>query len=70
LNLTSDKLGIIQLTCTVIKSGVDLKKRFKKILDRHPHTNLSSDAAKELIALELYEQVAKDFPKDDLKPID
>ena len=51
------------MTCTVVKSGVDLKERFKKILDRHPDTNLSSKAAKELLASELYEQVAKDFCK-------
>ena len=45
---------------TVIKDGVDLKKRFKRVLDRHPNTNMESDAAKDLIALELYEQVARD----------
>lgn len=45
---------------TVIKDGVDLKKRFKRVLDRHPNTNMESDAAKDLIALELYEQVIRD----------
>tara|TARA_Y100000593_G_C4091656_1_gene228821 strand:+ start:344 stop:535 length:192 start_codon:yes stop_codon:yes gene_type:complete len=58
-----DKLGKIQTSFTSIKSGVDLKKRFKRVLDRHPNTNMGSDAAKNLIALELYEQVVKDSPK-------
>tara|TARA_B100000029_G_scaffold501548_1_gene575202 strand:+ start:276 stop:467 length:192 start_codon:yes stop_codon:yes gene_type:complete len=58
-----DKLGKIQTSFTSIKSGVDLKKRFKRVLDRHPNTNMASDAAKSLIALELYEQVVKDSPK-------
>ena len=61
--LTPDKLGKIQTSFTSIKSGVDLKKRFKRVLDRHPHTNLSSDAAKELISKELYEQLINDSPK-------
>ena len=61
MNLTIDKLGMIQSTCTIIKSGVDLKKRFKQVLDRHPHTNMDSDAAKDLIAVELYEQVERDI---------
>jgi hypothetical protein len=52
---------MIQSTCTIIKSGVDLKKRFKQVLDRHPHTNMDSDAAKDLIAVELYEQVERDI---------
>ena len=52
----------MQSSCTVIKSGVDLKKRFKKILDKYPDSNLSSDAAKEIIAAELYKQVSQDFP--------
>ena len=55
-----DKLGKIQTSFTSIKSGVDLKKRFKKVLDRHHHTNLSSDAAKDFISIELYEQVIRD----------
>ena len=62
MSLLSNKIDIIQCTCTILKSGVDLKKRFKKILDKYPDSNLSSDAAKEIIALELYKQVSRDFP--------
>lgn len=57
------KLNRIVTSFTVIKDGVDLKERFKRVLDRHPNTNMGSDAAKDLIALELYEQVIKDSPK-------
>tara|TARA_R110002020_G_scaffold464642_1_gene685497 strand:+ start:804 stop:986 length:183 start_codon:yes stop_codon:yes gene_type:complete len=57
-------LGKMITSFTVIKDGVDLKKRFKKVLDRHPHTNLSSDAAKNLISMELYQQVIKDENND------
>ena len=58
-----NSLGKIVTSFTVIKDGVDLKKRFKRVLDRHPNTNMGSDAAKDLIAIELYEQVIKDSPK-------
>ena len=60
MKLTSDKLGKLQTTFTVVKSGVDLKARFKKVLARHSHDNLGSESAQELIAFELYEQVLKD----------
>ena len=58
-----NSLGKIVTSFTVIKDGVDLKKRFKRVLDRHQNTNMGSDAAKDLIAIELYEQVIKDSPK-------
>tara|TARA_R100000808_G_scaffold5823_1_gene17563 strand:- start:10710 stop:10889 length:180 start_codon:yes stop_codon:yes gene_type:complete len=58
-----NNLGKIVTSFTVIKDGVDLKKRFKRVLDRHPNTNMGSDAAKDLISIELYEQVIKDSPK-------
>jgi len=58
-----ERFDEIITTFTVIKDGVDLKKRFEKVLDRHPNTNMGSKAARQLIALELYEQVMIDSPK-------
>ena len=58
--ITTDKRGVVQANFTIIKDGVDLKKRFKNVLDEHPFTNLYSDAAKQLIATQLYDEVMKD----------
>ena len=46
-----------------IKDGVDLKKRFFKVLDEHPFANLWSKAAKKVIAGELCDEVMKDSTK-------
>ena len=58
-----DKLGKLQSTCTCIKDGVDLQKEFREILNGHPFANMWSDAAKSLIALELFKVVEKDCCK-------
>lgn len=54
-----DLNGLVSNT-TIIKDGVDLKERFVKVLDDHPFANMWSNAAKKVIASELYEAVMKD----------
>ena len=54
-----DLNGLVSNT-TIIKDGVDLKERFIKVLDTHPFANMWSNAAKKVIAGELYEAVMKD----------
>ena len=54
-----DLNGLVSNT-TIIKDGVDLKERFVKVLDDHPFANMWSNAAKKVIAGELYEAVMKD----------
>jgi len=54
-----DLNGLVSNT-TIIKEGVDLKSRFVKVLDEHPFANMWSNAAKKVIASELYEAVMRD----------
>ena len=54
------ELGKLVSNTTIIKDGVDLKKRFFKVLDEHPFANLWSKAAKKVIAGELCDEVMKD----------
>ncbi len=54
-----DLNGLVSNT-TIIKDGVDLRERFLKVLDDHPFANMWSNAAKKVIAGELYEAVMKD----------
>ena len=54
-----DLNGLVSNT-TIIKDGVDLKERFVKVLHDHPFANMWSNAAKKVIAGELYEAVMKD----------
>ena len=54
------ELGTLISNYTHIKDGVDLKERFVKVLDDHPFANMWSNAAKKVIAGELYEAVMKD----------
>ena len=58
-----DLNGLVSNT-TIIKDGVDLKERFLKVLDDHPFANMWSNAAKKVIAGELYEAVMKDSMKE------
>ena len=54
------EMGTLISNYTHIKDGVDLKARFLKVLDEHPFANMWSNAAKKVIAGELYEAVMKD----------
>ena len=54
------EMGTLISNYTHIKDGVDLKERFLKVLDDHPFANMWSNAAKKVIAGELYEAVMKD----------
>ena len=53
-------LGELVSNTTIIKDGVDLKKRFHDVLDNHPLTYHWSDGAKSMIALKFYDEVMKD----------
>ena len=53
-------MGTLISNYTHIKDGVDLKARFLKVLDDHPFANMWSNAAKKVIAGELYEAVMRD----------
>jgi len=54
------EMGTLISNYTHIKDGVDLKARFLKVLDDHPFANMWSNAAKKVIAGELYEAVMRD----------
>ena len=54
------EMGTLISNYTHIKDGVDLKARFLKVLDEHPFANMWSNAAKKVIAKELYMEVMKD----------
>jgi len=54
------EMGTLISNYTHIKDGVDLRERFLKVLDDHPFANMWSNAAKKVIAGELYEAVMKD----------
>ena len=58
------KVGTLVSNYTHIKDGVDLKARFFKVLDGHPFANMWSNAAKKIIAKELYLEVMKDSLQD------
>ena len=58
------KVGTLISNYTHIKDGVDLKERFYKVLDGHPFANMWSNAAKKVIAKELYLEVMKDSLQD------
>ena len=54
------EMGTLISNYTHIKDGVDLRERFLKVLDDHPFANMWSNAAKKVIAGELYEAVMRD----------
>ena len=54
------EMGTLISNYTHIKDGVDLKARFFEVLDGHPFANMWSNAAKKVIAKELYLEVMKD----------
>ena len=53
-------LGELVSNTTIIKDGVDLKKRFHDVLDNHPLTYHWSDGVKSMIDLKFYDEVMKD----------
>ena len=45
---------------TVIKDGVDLKKRFVDVFENHPLTYAWSDGVKKMMSMKLLDEVMKD----------
>ena len=54
------KLGELVSNVTIIKDGVDLKKRFIDVFENHPLTYAWSDGVKKVIAMRLFDEVMKD----------
>ena len=54
------QLGRLVSNTTIIKDGVDLKKRFYDVLENHPLTYHWSDGTKDMISLKFYDEVMKD----------
>ena len=57
------ELGKMVTNFTVIKDGVNLRKRFFDVLENHPLTYHWSDGVKDMIALKFYNEVIKDCTK-------
>ena len=57
------QLGRLVSNTTIIKDGVDLKKRFYDVLENHPLTYHWSDGVKDMISLKFYDEVMKDATK-------
>ena len=53
-------VGELVSNFTIIKDGVDLKKRFHNVFDNHPLTYHWSDGVKKTISLKLLDEVMKD----------
>ena len=53
-------VGDLVSNFTIIKDGVDLKKRFHDVFDNHPLTYHWSDGVKKTISLKLLDEVMKD----------
>ena len=53
-------MGELVSNTTIIKDGVDLKKRFHDVRDHHPLTYHWADGVKDMIALKFYDEVMKD----------
>ena len=54
------KIGELVSSFTIIKDGVDLKKRFHNVFDNHPLTYHWSEGIKKMISLKFYDEVMKD----------
>ena len=54
------KLGELVSNVTIIKDGVDLKKRFIDVFENHPLTYAWSDGVKKVMAMRLFDEVMKD----------
>ena len=57
------KMGKLSSNVTIIKDGVDLKKRFHNVFDNHPLTYHWSDGVKKMISTKLLDEVMKDATK-------
>jgi len=57
------EMGKLVSNTTIIKDGVDLKKRFYDVLENHPLTYHWSDGAKNMISMKFYDEVMKDATK-------
>jgi len=54
------EMGKLVSNVTIIKDGVDLKKRFIDVFENHPLTYAWSDGVKKVIAMRLFDEVMKD----------
>ena len=57
------QLGKLVSNTTIIKDGVDLKKRFYDVLENHPLTYHWSEGVKSMISMKFYDEVMKDATK-------
>ena len=57
------QLGKLVSNTTIIKDGVDLKKRFYDVLENHPLTYHWSEGVKSMISMKFYDEVMKDSTK-------
>ena len=57
------QLGKLVSNTTIIKDGVNLKKRFYDVLENHPLTYHWSEGVKSMISLKFYNEVMKDATK-------
>tara|TARA_Y100001951_G_scaffold58319_1_gene46329 strand:- start:122 stop:304 length:183 start_codon:yes stop_codon:yes gene_type:complete len=57
------ELGKLISNTTIIKDGVDLKKRFIDVFENHPLTYAWSDGVKKMMSIKLYDEVMKDSTK-------
>ena len=57
------QLGKLVSNTTIIKDGVNLKKRFYDVLENHPLTYHWSDGVKDMISMKFYDEVMKDATK-------
>jgi len=54
------EMGKLVSNTTIIKDGVNLKKRFYDVLENHPLTYHWSEGVKDMISLKFYDEVMKD----------
>ena len=57
------QLGKLVSNTTIIKDGVDLKRRFYDVLENHPLTYNWSEGVKSMISMKFYDEVMKDATK-------
>ena len=57
------EMGKLVSNTTIIKDGVDLRRRFHDVLENHPLTYHWSEGVKDMIALKFYNEVIKDCTK-------
>ncbi len=57
------QLGKLVSNTTIIKDGVDLKRRFYDVLENHPLTYHWSEGVKSMISMKFYDEVMKDATK-------